>query len=151
MVRSSYIYWLYRKLSVHCCTILLYNFEHVKTQFVADDCIRKERNFVKHHVEVIYIHAHIYICKHTYIHTYMHTYIHTCIQTDRQTNRQTDRHTYIYIYIYIYLATGLEPPSLTAIYLVQNIYIYTHTYVCLTLTSSLAWPFFITHHGREWT
>jgi hypothetical protein len=33
----------------------------VKTQFVADDCIRKERNFVKHHVEVIYIHAHIYI------------------------------------------------------------------------------------------
>ena len=113
-----YIYWLYHKLSVHCCTILLYNFEHVKTQFVADDCIRKERNFVKHHVEVIYIHAYIYI--YVNIHTY----------------RQTDIR--IYIYFMVITATGLEPPSLTAIYLVQNIYIYiyTHMYVCLTLTSS---------------
>ena len=47
-------------------------------------------------------------------------------------------------------ATGLEPPSLTAIYLVQSIYIYTHMYVCLTLTSSLAWPFLsLTMEGNE--
>ena len=50
-------------------------------------------------------------------------------------------------------ATGLEPPSLTAIYLVQSIYIYIdiHMYVCLTLTSSLAWPIFLslTMEGNE--
>ena len=110
-----YIYLLYHKLSVHCCTILLYNFEHVKTQFVADDCIRKERNFVKHHVEVIYIHAHIYICKHTYIHTY----------------RQTDIHTYIYIHIYHghYSNWLRTTKSYCNIFGSKHLYIYTH--VCV--------------------
>ena len=80
---------------------------------------------------------------------YMHIYIFTIyvnIHTDIQTYRHTDIYTYIHTYIYfmVITATGLEPPSLTAIYLVQSIYIYicTHMYVCLTLTSSLAWPIF---------
>ena len=65
--------------------------------------------------------SHLYTC--TYIYVNIHTYI------------QTDRHTYIRIYIYVYImvitATGLEPPSLTAIYLVQSIYIYMYTHVCV--------------------
>ena len=59
------------------------------------------------------------------------------------------------VFSMVITAAGLEPPSLTAIYLVQSnyiyiyIYVYTYMYVSLTLTSSLAWPFFITHNGRE--
>ena len=136
------IYWLHHKLSVHCCTFLLYNFEHVKTQFVADDCTRKERNFVKHYVGIIYIyiykHTYIYTCIHTYIHayiyTYIHSYIHTYIHIYIYTYRQTDRQTYIHT-IYIYFSYGhysnwlRTTKSYCKIFSSKDIYIYTH--VCV--------------------
>ena len=60
-----------------------------------------------------------------YMHIYIYVNIHTYIHTDRQTDRR------IYIYFMVITATGLEPPSLTAIYLVQSIYLYMYTHVCV--------------------